>query len=309
MLLKSLQMKKFYLAILLAVILSGRPVLAQNLYAENFDDVGSLFTTGGWTQQNNSSPMGFEIWHNGVYLSIPALSGPDSSYAEVSYRSTDSTGVGTISNWLISPPINLSNGDLVSFYTSSLDNVSNPDGLELRLNDLNTTDVGSSASSTGDFSTLLLALNPNHYHDTAYYPQDYWGRFAVSISGLSGPTLCRIAFRYTIPFAGGGGLNGSAIGIDDFSVDGTLGTGVQTVQHLNLYPNPAKNQLGFDFSLPLSREGRVAVYDARGNLIRNIPLYPAQTKLIIPTHDLSPGIYSTRIETGSETITKIFIKD
>ena len=67
-------------------------------------------------------------------------------------------------------------------------------------------------TSTGDFSTLLLDINPTY--STTVYPE-VWTQFTITISGLANPLHpVALAFRY---FVEDGGPNGSIqiLGIDD----------------------------------------------------------------------------------------------
>ena len=302
-------MKKIFLLSMSFVICVTNDSNSQNLFSENFDDVNLLFSTGGWVQNNLSNPVGHEIWHNGHELLIPAFNGPDSSYAEASYRSTDSVGVGTISNWLISPSVILDNGNVISFYTSSLDNISKPDKLEIRLNTQNTTNVGSSSSSTGDFTGLLLSLNPNLHHDTAMYPQDYWGQFAISLTGLPGPVNCRIGFRYNVMFGGGGGINSSTIGIDAISVDLPVGISSIPGAGFTIYPNPVSDRIAIDFISPLSEDGMLIIYDDLGRYVTSSSVLKNQVKAIFSTAFLSKGIYSCELKTAKKLTRSRFIKN
>jgi hypothetical protein len=304
-------MRKIYLTIIIAGLFSVNNVKSQNILAENFDNLPALFSTGGWVQQNNSVPLGMEIWHNGDGngLGIPAFNGDTFSFAEASFNSTDIIGSGNISNWLISPTVNVSNGDVVSFYTTSFNNVSFPDRLELRLNTLNTVNVGTNDTSVADFNKLLLSINPNLLLDTAQYPQDYWKQFSATISGLSGPTSCRIAFRYFVT-NGGGGANSSTIGIDAFSVDLPVGIH-ETLDEasLSIYPNPASDHVSVDFGKILTENGYLRIYNTLGQTVTSFPVMKGQTKALFSISNFANGSYSI-VLTGSGFFSKKnFIKN
>ena len=49
-----------------------------------------------------------------------AYSGVRSSYAAADYQSVGKSGNGTISNWLISPELSLTNGGAITFYTRTV---------------------------------------------------------------------------------------------------------------------------------------------------------------------------------------------
>jgi hypothetical protein len=120
----------------------------------------------------------------------------------------------SISNWLITPTVGLENGNVVSFYTSSTGSEF-PDRLQVRLS-LNgsSTNVGNDSSSVGDFTSLLLDINPNL--TLVGYPATFT-QYNLTLAGISSPTTGRIALRYFISEnAGSSGVNGDYVGIDTF---------------------------------------------------------------------------------------------
>ncbi len=190
-------------------------------FTENFDDIDTL-AGNGWLLQNNSSPVGSLGWFQGTATSATPTPGPfnsyngtDNAYIAANYNSTGSTG--TISNWLITPNRTLRNGDVLTFYTRkptiSGGMTDYPDRLEVRLSTNGaSTNVGSNATTVGDFTTLLLSVNPALVANV--YPQ-VWTRYTVTISGLPAPTSGRTAFRYFVTGAGSLGSNSDYIGIDN----------------------------------------------------------------------------------------------
>jgi PKD repeat protein len=183
---------------------------AQAIY-EGFDDISTL-TSSGWNMQNLSSPLGLTDWFQGSDFVMFSYSGNTDSYIAANFNNT--SGTGTISNWLITPNRTFQNGDQISFFTSVVPPVTWPDRLQVRLS-LNgtSTNVGTTATSVGDFTTLLLEINPNL--DTSSYPTT-WTQYTITLSGLGGPTSGRIAFRYYVTNAGPTGDNSDYIGIDEF---------------------------------------------------------------------------------------------
>jgi len=180
---------------------------------EGFSNVAGL-TAAGWNQQNLSTPIGSNPnWVQGDPVNMPfsANSLPANSYIAVNYNSV--AGAATISNWLITPMLNLNNGDVITFYTRGTGSVY-ADNLQVRLStNGSSTNVGASNISVGDFSNLLLEINPTL--NAALYPST-WTQYTITISGLASPTTGRIAFRYYVPNGGPTGLNSDLIGIDDF---------------------------------------------------------------------------------------------
>ena len=84
-------------------------------------------------------------------------------------------------------------------------------------------DVGATATDVGDFTTLLLDINPTY--TTSGYPNG-WTNFLVTLSGLGGPVTGRLAFRYFVEGGGPSGANSDVIGIDTvaYGCNGTLPT-------------------------------------------------------------------------------------
>jgi len=197
--------------LLAAAILSISGLRAQS-YTEGFTNISNLTNaTGGWTIKNNSSPVGTSTWVQGVATNFTAYNGANTAYASVNFNSTGSSG--TISNWFITPNRTYRNGDVFSFYTRIPWGTEIPDRLEVRLSTNGTSsNVGTTATDVGDYSTLLLSVNPTL--TTGVYPKT-WTRYSITISGLTAPTSGRIAFRYYVTGAGSNGANSNLIAIDE----------------------------------------------------------------------------------------------
>ncbi len=193
-------------------------------FTEDFDDINTL-TANDWVMINHSSPIGSTNWFQGNTVVFNAYNGADTAYVAANFNNT--AGTGTISNWLIMPNVTLHNGDKLTFFTRKASPDTYPDRLELRLSTNGaSTDVGSLATDVGDFTTLMLSVNPTLV--TGVYPIT-WTQYTVTISGLSGPTSGRMAFRYFVTNGGPSGSNSDYIGIDNvvftscFAVSGCPG--------------------------------------------------------------------------------------
>lgn len=183
------------------------------ILTEGFDDVAAL-TGAGWVIVNNSNPVGPLSWFQGNNSVFPSQAGAINAYAAANLNSTGNNG--DISTWLLSPTISVVNGDQVTFFSRTVDNPSFPDRLELRFSTNGaSTDVGATSTSVGDFSILLLSINPSL--TTSGYPT-VWTTYTATISGLGGPTSGRLAFRYFVTDAGLAGNNSDYIGIDTLTV-------------------------------------------------------------------------------------------
>ena len=193
------------LVFLLTLIGSAGTAKAAPILIEDFDNVAAL-SGGGWSLINNSTPGGATGWFQGNSGVFGAESGAANSYIAANFLGADFGG--TISEWLLSPEMTLSTGDILTF-AARTDAAIFGDQLEVRLSTNGTSsNVGASATSVGDFSYLLATLNPLDDAD--------WATYSVAITGLAGPTSARLAFRY---FVDDTSVNGSYIGIDSLSVD------------------------------------------------------------------------------------------
>jgi len=190
-------------------------------FTEDFDNIGTL-AGGGWSMLNSSVPVGLQAnWFQGTPTTATPTPGPfnafngaGNSYIAANFQLT--TGNNTISAWLITPNRTFRNGDVVTFYTRKP--VPNPtdfaDRMQVRMSTNGaSTNVGSGSAAVGDFTTLLLDINPTLTGGGAY-PYS-WTQYTITISGLPAPTSGRIAFRYFVTSGGPTGANSDYIGIDN----------------------------------------------------------------------------------------------
>ncbi len=193
------------------------PPLAYNApadFSEGFEDI-TLLPGQGWFFQNNSSPLGLTDWFQGNTDVFNAQAGPASSYIGANFNNTGD--VGDISNWMLTPEITLTNGDTIAFWTRTATGSTYADRLQVRLSTAgSSTNVGTSATDVGDFTTLLLDINPALIGSG--YPQ-VWTQYSATLysatlSGLPAGATGRIAFRYFVTDAGLSGNNSNYIGID-----------------------------------------------------------------------------------------------
>jgi hypothetical protein len=227
------------------------PPIPDQSFTEEFDTVANAFQKG-WVPINNSNPKGPSLWAQGGGLQPifePFSSrGTYAGFIGADYQSTSGTD-DVISNWLISPPVIMQNGDKIIFYTRTQlqpnafiagDSTDYGNNLEVcynRKNDGLNVGVANDPKSSlynpstdrGDFE-LLMSINPPVYdaangywqyrwaHSTAslFNPLAFpakWTRFETTITGLREPTKGRFAFRY-YTLDGGSNGNATAVGID-----------------------------------------------------------------------------------------------
>lgn len=205
---------------------------------EGFDDFVTL-PGSGWFMQNNSAPDAIRPWRVGIplFLHGPFNShqGADFTYA-LSGLTASFTGTGTISNWMVTPELSFGADAEFSFWTRVAS--SRPNRLEVRLSRAGaSTDVGTTTTSVGDFTELLLSINPALAEGG--YPVG-WTRY--TITGLPRVGSGRIALRHFVTDVADQGQNGGPLGIDTVSysagppdrsiggtVTGLLGNGLSMV--------------------------------------------------------------------------------
>ncbi len=226
------------------------PPVKNSSFVEEFDTVGNL-TSKGWAFQNNTNPVGSTGWRQGryeeanqvkfiyvgPYLGFPAYSAHNTPNDFVSCDVSclgDASGTGgNISAWLISPLLDMKNGDSIYFYSRATNDAlyydAATDRMQVWANFTDgTADVGKTDASTGSFTKLLLDINPNRvYNYQGGFPA-VWTKYTIVISGIPGNgsiTNGRFAFRYYNEDAGlqgGSGVSGTyynptVVGIDQLS--------------------------------------------------------------------------------------------
>jgi len=198
-------MKKF---VWFASLLLLLPIAASAGIVEGFDDVANLGASG-WALINNSNPLGTTGWFQGNPAVFAAQAGADGAYVAANF--------------------NMGSPFRVVFWTRTEAGSIFPDSLEVRLSTNGaSTNVGSTDTSVGDFSILVLTINPTLA--VGGYPEG-WTRVEFDASGLGPSVSGRVGFRYLVTDTS---VNGDYIGIDTFSQTPvpepltlmTLGTGL-----------------------------------------------------------------------------------
>lgn len=80
---------------------------------------------------------------------------------------------------------------------------------------------------------------------------------------------------------------------------------------MNLYSNPAEDQISVAINLPQAGEFVLEITDINGKLVRSVPLnkYPGGINIVsIPVEDLSQGMYILNLISPRFTASKKFIK-
>jgi hypothetical protein len=211
----------------LAMAVAAPAQAALTTLTEGFSSVPGL-SASGWAFKNNSdpAPLSPTPWAQGFTLNaITAQAGAQTSYAYASSNSTagdPNTGIGDISNWLITPELDFSQGGTFSFYTRTIagEGTTFFHNLEVRQSNSGASvNVGSTAAGLGDFT--LNPLTVGSVDGTVLYPGNYpgdatnaWQQFTFSVAPTGGNG--RLAFRSFYTGSGGSGQQGF-IGVDTVS--------------------------------------------------------------------------------------------
>ncbi len=201
-------MKSRAIPVSAAILLMSAGAAHAQTFSESFNTIDTL-PGSGWATINNSEPLGTANWFQGNVSFFAPQAG--AGYIAANVNST--AAHGTISNWLITPARTLTNGDTFQFWTRTVSTPVFPDRLQVRLSSAgNSTNVGTTSTSVGDFSVVLLDINPTY--TTGGYPST-WTQFTAVVSGLPAPTLGRFALRYFVEDGGALGSHSTYIGVDE----------------------------------------------------------------------------------------------
>lgn len=306
-------MKKILLSCLL-ISLSYADAQLSNIYIYGFDTAfGTDFTTTNqstpaglstWTKSSYTVPLTSAIFGSGNTTTVPVgQSGGNNSFALVNFNST--TGAGIISNWLITPVVNVKDGDIVSFYArKGTDGTQDyPDRLELRYSTAATTvNPTGGSSGLGSFTNLGVAVNPTLVG--AFVFPKVWTKYQFTITGVGATAIpVKFAFRYFVTDGGPSGSNSDLIGIDTFSVDRPiLSVSEESAKSkvVAVYPNPTSDFINFKTDAKIIK---TEVFDVAGKSL-NVPLKDNQ----LDVRRLPSGHYLINIETSEGKISEKFIK-
>jgi hypothetical protein len=160
-------------------------------------------TVTGWSVQNlSASPNPTNSWFQGISpTNFPAYNGAANDYFATNFLVTTSGSPVTLSCWLLTPTLTIVNGAVIEFATRTRVNPATfPDRLEVYLSTAGSgTNVGTTPTSVGTFSTLLVSINPSL--TVTGYPST-WTIYSATISGVPTPTVGRIGFRYHVTNGG-----------------------------------------------------------------------------------------------------------
>lgn len=200
--------------IVVSALLVGAAAHGQADFHESFDDNGPTdgqdgpanLIAKGWIFRNQSQPKGSHGWFDGYTGFGWPSPQSGSGYLAVDSLSTDSFG-GSVSTWAVLPAVpGQTAGDVLTFYLIDMGG-SNVSTVQVRYSPSGGTGTGSGVNGVGDFTTLLLDINP--------IPVGGWNKYQVALPGGG-----RVALRYYIADACNWACFSSYTGIDSLSVGG-----------------------------------------------------------------------------------------
>lgn len=288
---------KIYTALLILVASASH---AQTLLDENFDTFPAT-----WNKTNQSQPVGTSNWQQGNVSAFGGgFNGGATSYVSVNYNSVAAGMSGTISNWLISPVVSLTNGDVIKFYTRAGANFSSiPDRLELRLSTDGSASITPSTGSAdlGSFTTLATTVNPLLAPNV--YPV-VWTEVTYTVVGLPDATACKLAFRYFVTNGGPTGTNGNAIWLDALTINRVLSTDTFFKNNFSVFPNPTNSLLTIENNSNVAID-TTQITDMNGRIVKEIKGITNQINI----SELKTGVYFLKITTDQGTGTTKIIKN
>lgn len=292
-------MKKF---LLIGTLLTMSFTNAQNILTQSFDDMPAMYYSTGWVSINSAITLGSVVqWTQGAPAVFSAYAGSaTNAYAAIDYT-TIAGPAATISTWLVSPTVSLQNGDIIKFWTRTVNTPAYPDRLQVRLSTTPGANPTTSApESLGGFTNLLLDINPTL--TTTGYP-NVWTEQTITVSGLTGVVNCQIGLRYYVTNGGSNGTNSEYIGLDSFTIDRPLSVNSFNLSGVKMYPNPTKDIL---YIQSTNEElTKISITDLNGRIVKEVTNNLNQISL----EELAKGMYMVTIESATaKKIEKLIVE-
>ena len=213
------------------------------LLTEDFDDITTL-PGAGYSFVNASDVIGTSPeWFQGNDLVFPAQTGAPTAYGASNFNATAGSEVD---NYMITPPLDLENGDEIIFWTRETTGNTFPDRMEVRI-DPTGANTDPSAGSVGSYTELLLEINPGLV--VGGYPE-VWTQFTVTVTGLTGTVNTRVAFRHWVTNGGPTGANSNFIGVDTLVIQEGAGGPPSDPTLAYAFNNGPENFGVFDAAIP-----------------------------------------------------------
>ncbi|WP_339848014.1 choice-of-anchor J domain-containing protein [uncultured Dokdonia sp.] len=270
---------------LMAALIVAFSMNSQNtLLDEGFDDIATLTE---YTVVNVSDDPNLDILQGSTTV-FDSFDGDPTAYLGFNFNAT---GGSVIDLYVITPELNLSNGDELTFYTRTATASNFPDRLEIRL-DTDASGTAPTSSDNGSYTELLLEINPTL--TIGGYPED-WEQQVVTISGLpDGGLVTKVAFRYWVTDGGPLGSNSNYIGIDRLVVDAALSTEDILSSNLNVFVDSKQLKINSSESLT-----EMKLFNLLGQNVKTVSLEGNSNTVdlsLLPT-----GLYVSQISSANAT--------
>lgn len=271
-----------YLIITVLIISVSAPAQTPLPYYTGFDEG---ISTPGWQEFRKGVTINWGWLGSEDYISPPG-----SLYHIFPDASTASTD--TTIDWFVSPPFDFSGGAIIDTLYAGIYSVGGPPHPEDFIGLFLLT--GSPDPSLATTITLLV--------DFTFFPNGFGGGWNDTTNILIPPTAgaSYIAFKYIAT------NNNFQAGFDNLYIS-ALSTGIESVSadaELNVYPNPADNQL----TIGLGRNHKnvhVTIANLTGKIMYTTFSSGTQ-KIEVNTEDFAPGFYEVQIQSADSMDSKIF---
>jgi hypothetical protein len=192
-------------------------------YTEDFEDFSTL-TTKGWLigEYSQVDTIGTTAWSAGAFGA--AGKGDStwygfSAYGDYSYPGAYAYSYDpavdsnlSVSSWMLTPILTVKDSDRVSFYTRGDTTGTYTNRMQVLLNKTASSYIGHDLNSVGDFTTVLMDINPTQA--PGGYPTT-WKKYEYIFTGITDKMDIRIAFRHYVIHP----TNARGIGIDQFKFE------------------------------------------------------------------------------------------
>ena len=208
---KILIMKK--ITLLSTALLFGFAAIAQTIIIEEgFEDVTTLVGNEFEIYNVSDAPDGDVSQGNPDVFE--SYDGDPDAFAGMNFQATSAN---TIDLYLATPSVEFKNGDLIQFWTRTVETSGFPDRLEVRL-DPTGEGTPPEEGDPGSYTELLAEINPDL--EIGGYPEE-WTQTIAEVTGITGTVETRAALRYWVTDGGPTGANSNYIGIDRLEVIST----------------------------------------------------------------------------------------
>lgn len=120
--------------------------------------------------------------------------------------------------------------------------------------------------------------------------------YSISDPGAAGTAIVKYCFFNTANQAD------SACYTVTYVVDATSVNEATALKFTNPYPNPANDNVNFNYTLPNTNRATVKVYNMLGALVKTANITDTTGKLSINTTDLRPGLYLYDLQVSGKSM-------